>query len=579
MIGASLYILSCTTRNRLRVRLKRLREPRYLIGAVVGAAYVYFSFFARLRGSRAARRRAGAGGQQQAAAFLAAHQPMLLGFGGLGLLALAALGWLLPFSSNVLEFSQAEMSFLFPAPVSRRALLAHRLIRSQLALLFGGVIASFVYPSTSVALRLRVGIAVWLLLVTAKVYFAGVTLARARLFARDSGRARLVAWAPVAAMLAALAVVGAAVVRAFANAPAPGTADVMRRVGEAVEAGPARVVLWPFAALLRPALTSSFAAFATAIAGAAIVLAAAVAWVLESDEAFEDVATSDFERGTRKTGIGAGGAAQRLRAWSLAPGGRAEGAFVWKGATQAVRATNRAVVMRVAIVIVAFAASAAVISHARGLAAIVGMFASIGAVVSIVLGPQMLRTDLRQDLLHLEILRTWPVRPAAVVLGEMMWPLAMLTAISWGLTLLALYLSAPVFGAQDLALRVAVAAGVAALTPALVGAHLVIQNGAALMFPAWVPLGTERPRGLDAMGQRLILLAGVMLLLTIAVAPGAIAGGIVWFAFRRVLGLAAIVLGASVCSVVVLVEVLVATEAMGPLYDRIDLVEVERAEA
>jgi hypothetical protein len=49
MFGASVYIIICSARNRLRVRLRRLREPRYLIGAIVGAAYSYFSFFARFR--------------------------------------------------------------------------------------------------------------------------------------------------------------------------------------------------------------------------------------------------------------------------------------------------------------------------------------------------------------------------------------------------------------------------------------------------------------------------------------------------------------------------------------------------
>ena len=38
MIGASLYIIGCSAKNRVRMRLRRLREPRYLIGAIVGAA-------------------------------------------------------------------------------------------------------------------------------------------------------------------------------------------------------------------------------------------------------------------------------------------------------------------------------------------------------------------------------------------------------------------------------------------------------------------------------------------------------------------------------------------------------------
>ena len=67
MFSASLYIITHSARNRLRLRLRRLREPRYLIGAVAGAAYFYFTVFARLSGRRSlARRRGGASGAPEA---------------------------------------------------------------------------------------------------------------------------------------------------------------------------------------------------------------------------------------------------------------------------------------------------------------------------------------------------------------------------------------------------------------------------------------------------------------------------------------------------------------------------------
>jgi hypothetical protein len=80
------------------------------------------------------------------------------------------------------------------------------------------------------------------------------------------------------------------------------------------------------------------------------------------------------------------------------------------------------------------------------------------------------------------------------------------------------------------------------------------------------------------MGQRLILLGGTWLLLIVMTAPGAFAGAIVWFAFRTFLGAGALLPGAIVCAGVVAIEVLVATEALGPLYERLDVLAVERAE-
>ena len=39
MVFATLYIMWCTAKNRIRRRLQRLREPRYLLGAVVAVVY------------------------------------------------------------------------------------------------------------------------------------------------------------------------------------------------------------------------------------------------------------------------------------------------------------------------------------------------------------------------------------------------------------------------------------------------------------------------------------------------------------------------------------------------------------
>ena len=105
-----------------------------------------------------------------------------------------------------------------------------------------------------------------------------------------------------------------------------------------------------------------------------------------------------------------------------------------------------------------------------------------------------------------------------------------------------------------------------------------MHNGVALLFPAWVPLGNQRPRGLDAMGQRLVLLGATWLMLIVMSLPGAIVGGIVWFALKFFVGAAALVPAAMVCAGILAIEVLLATEALGPAYERIDLTAVERAE-
>jgi len=573
LIG-SLYIIVCSAKNRVRMRLRRLREPRYLIGAIVGAVYLYFSFFARMRSRSGLARRRGAAPTLPMMAALRAGAPAAV---GLALLALTAVSWVLPLDSGLLDFSEAEVQFLFPAPVSRRSLLLHRMLRSQIGILFGSLIVAVAAPSFSGYGRLRISVGMWLLLSAGKLYSTGVSLARARLGSGDA-RARRVAWLPVAVLAAAFAVVGTALFRAFRGQPIGNAFDTIARIGAAVSTGLPHVVLWPFSALAAPLFAELPGAYLVALFKAALVVAACVVWVLSSDATFHDAAEQVVARKAKQPGPRTASYRARNTGWALAPTGRPEIAFAWKGAMQTFRVVDTRSLFRLAAVVFAITMASISIGRAQGLAAAIGAFAMGGAGFSILMAPQIFRIDLRQDLRHLELLKTWPVKASAVIRGEIAWPGALITVAAWFLIGVALMLSAANFARVDLSWRLGIAAAIAVMAPALVFAQLTIHNGVALMFPAWVALGNQRARGLDAMGQRLITLGGTWLLLILMTLPGAIVGAIVWFAFRALIGPGALLPGAIACALVVAVEVLVATEALGPLYERMDVLAVERAE-
>ena len=577
MLGASLYIIVCSARNRLHVRLRRLREPRYLLGGIAGVAYIYFGFFARMRsssGSATGRRAPGASGMPAGLSMLAATGPAIV---GVLLLGATALAWLVPVNSGLLDFSESEIQFLFPAPVSRRALLMHRLMRSQLGIVFGSVVVGLVTPSPFGVSRLRICVATWVLLTVSKVYFTVITLARTRLASRDPG-ARRAAWLPVAVNLAAVVVVTTALTRAFMDGPVTGARDALVRIGVPATSGLSGLVVWPFVAVARPLFAPWPGPFLAALGGAAIVLVSLVAWMLYSDDAFQDAAADAAERRAREPARQAATYRARWAGWTLATTGRPEVAFAWKAAMQTLRAVDRRGAARAAAILVSLAVVASSAGWSTGVAAVLGVLVTGGAMFAVLLAPQVLRMDMRQDLRHLEVLKTWPVKSAVVLRGELAWPGALITAVAWAMIGVATLLSAAVFTSAGLGMRLSVGVASAILAPALVFAQLIIHNGVALIFPAWVPLGNQRPRGLDAMGQRLIVLGATWLLLLVMVLPGALAGGIVWFAFRSVLGSAVLVPAATLCTVVVALEVLVAAEALGPAYERIDLMSVGRAE-
>ena len=113
MIGALLYLQLESIKNRLRMRLRRLKKPKYLAGAAVGAAYFYFFFFRNLFGGR----------RSVAAEADAASTETLLLFelvGALALFLMVLSAWIFPHERAALLFSEAEIAFLFPAPVTRR---------------------------------------------------------------------------------------------------------------------------------------------------------------------------------------------------------------------------------------------------------------------------------------------------------------------------------------------------------------------------------------------------------------------------------------------------------------------------
>jgi hypothetical protein len=572
MLNASVYIIWCTSRNRMRRRIRRLREPRYLFGAIAGIAYLYFSFFARLRASRASgnRRRATPAALLPA---LGASGPALA---GLLLLVVAAASWVFPINSGLLDFSKPETQFLFPAPVTRRQLLVHRLLRSQVAVLFGAAIMALFYPSTSVPGRVGVALSVWLLLMTSHVFFTGVTLARARLGARSA--TRRIAWAPLVVTLAALAVVASAIARELGIHPAGNARDALISLGAVSLRGLPHLILLPFTTLVSPFFADTWPAFVRAFALAGIVFGATVVWVMRTDEAFDAAAEEVAEKHARQPAKRTTRYRARPVAWNLGATGRPEAAFIWKAALQTFRVVDRRVLFRMVLILVWLVLFVAIAPGGRGFAQMVGVFAAIGSAFATVMAPQIMRLDLRQDLQNLDLLKTWPVRAAAVVRGEIAWPAAVITAIAWALGAIALFFSAAVFERTGLAWRTAVGTAALILTPALVVAQYTIHNAAALIFPAWVPVGSGRPRGVDAMGQRLILLGATWLMLILSLLPGVIVGGILWIAFFRFVGPWVLVPAALFCVVFVAIEVLLATEALGPAYEQLDITSVERPE-
>ena len=136
-MGRALLYYECHSRlNRLRARLQRLRQPKYLFGAMVGGLYFYWYLFGACS--------AAAGGAGRAPPCGAGAR----GLGGIagraGFLVVLLLMWIIPHQRAALMFTEAEVAFLFPAPVGRRTLINFKLLKSQAAILFSALFMTLI---------------------------------------------------------------------------------------------------------------------------------------------------------------------------------------------------------------------------------------------------------------------------------------------------------------------------------------------------------------------------------------------------------------------------------------------------
>jgi hypothetical protein len=191
------------------------------------------------------------------------------------------------------------------------------------------------------------------------------------------------------------------------------------------------------------------------------------------------------------------------------------------------------------------------------------------------LGPVMFREDLRTDLKNIDMLKTYPVRGRAVVLGEALAPATVLAVLEWGLTLLAVAawpgLEEFPWKVKD---RMSVVIGAAMLLPAISFFGVLIQNATVLILPGWVHVGREHQQGVEAMGQRLIASVATVLFLSIAALPASALFAAALFICYRILGWAALLPASLVAATALLVEACAAIFWLGRVYDRFDASEI-----
>ncbi|MEP7314526.1 MAG: putative ABC exporter domain-containing protein, partial [Pseudomonadota bacterium] len=545
ILGALAYLKLTSLQGLLRSRLARLRQPKYLAGALIGVAYIYF-FFLRQRGPRPGRH----GGFDPQAAAPPEILPLIAAAGALLLLLIVILAWVLPRAPASLAFSEAEIAFLFPAPVARRTLIHYRLLSSSIGL----GLTSLIFTLFSNRWGFLGGNAVthalgwWLILTTISLHFTGSSFAITRLLDRGitPWYRRLIVFA-IAATLAVVIAVW------IGSAAAPPSTDDLASIKGLLRYGAVQLTSTPLQWLLAlprmvlaPFLAADFRAFALALAPALLILVAHYCWVLRSEARFEEASIVRAEKRTarrlamQKGKLGdATGRKPRREPFRLSSRGRPELAFLWKNllSTYSLLARPR-VLLASAVVACAGCLWVQAQPEWRGLQILIAAIAVPIAGFLLVFGPQLARQDLRSDLPNSDILKTYPLHGWQIVVGQLLAPLFILCSLIWlALLIASLSMTSEVFPWLPLQQNAAAAVALALLTVPLCAIQLLVQNSIAVLFPAWVQgVANRGEHGLDVMGQRIIFMAGQLIVAAVALLPAAVAGSVLFLLTRQLLG-------------------------------------------
>jgi hypothetical protein len=559
------------------MRVKRLKKPKYLVSAIFGALYFYFYFFRYLFGIGKPHR--GLGSIAVTAQDLALYQSL----GALVLLGFVLSGWLFPHQRAALAFTEAEVAFLFPAPVTRRGLIHFKLLRSQTAILFTTLFLVLITNRAGGHVWIRAA-GWWIILCTLNLHFLASSFARTMLLDRGISN-----WQRRLAILVLLAVaISGVVLWARQTIPAPDVSqwdsfsEVKDYARGILTAGPMPYLLYPFRLVVRPYMSRDALSFLMALGPALALMAVHYWWVMRADVAFEEASVEASKKiADRVAALRAGkwrssaAAFKQTRApFKLAAIGFKPVALLWKNLIHAGQGFSA----RFWIVLASLAVMGCVLlkafSSASGTLPAIGMVALVFMIWVTILGPQFARQDFRQDLPLADLLKSYPMPGWQIALGELLAPAAILTGIQLFLLLIAVALFGQVPGGGSLGLgtRLNIGFGVACIVPMLNLITLQIPNAAVLLFPAWFQVGKDGPQGIEATGQRLLFVFGSLLAFVVVLIPAAVVFSICFVVVKLFAGWMIAVPVASVTAAVALAgEAAIGVMVMGWLFERFDV--------
>ena len=334
--------------------------------------------------------------------------------------------WIFGVAEPALAFTSAEVQLLFPAPVTRHALIRYKLVQTQIAIAINVAIWLLLLSRNALIPPLLKAFSLWVLFTTLYLHRVGASFVRVSGAQRGLTGLRKNAL-PLAVAAAAILGVGWEVLRALPSLGASLNDGTFTTALAGLRQAPAvRIVLWPIHAIVGPVFARDVAAWQGMVGWSLLLLGVNYLWVIRTGVAFEEAAMQRSERiaaqrAARQSRSGA--KVRSSRAWFPLPvSARPVTAIIWKNATALQRLVPLgrvlAVTLAIVIAIVALLPSIGAGWSAEMAWSILRTIGLILAGVFVMLGPLYIRTDLQQDMLVLPLLKSYPLSGAAVVAAE-----------------------------------------------------------------------------------------------------------------------------------------------------------------
>jgi hypothetical protein len=504
--------------------VRRAKRPRYAVALLVGGFYIW-AFLLRPTGRTAAL----PGLISQPTEMIATVLVVITLMGS----------WVFGSDTTALAFTPAEVSMLFSAPLTRRALIGYKLFRAQIAVLINALIWVFVLRRGGTALHpLLRALSLWMLFSTLNLHRLGSALVRSSWSEHGRTGVRRHRWSMLAFVVVGVGVGASLWTHGAGLRLGAGPGAFFTSLGVALATPPASWVLTPFHLIVAPTFARSFGEWLAALAPAIAMLAFHAWWVLSTDIAFEDAAIeASAERARRleasrsRRSMGASVPTKRPKSTiALAAKGHPAFAIFWKN----VLCLRRTAQLRLFIgpLVMAIVLGGAMAGD-DDIAALVATSALVLAGLLLVFGGRLIRNDLRQDMQHLALLKALPIAPSHLMLAEVASSALPMAAFQFVLLLIAFVAALMTeYVLIDPVVRLGglLAAPVVAL--ALNVALMTIQNGTAVLFPAWIRLGPAVTSGVEALGQNVLATVSNLVSLALAVLLPAMVG----FGVVRALG-------------------------------------------